>query len=336
MNPRPTLKDVAEHAGVSFKTVSRVVNGESGVSQEMATRVQTAVDTLGYRRNHSASALRSGQRQGTIGVVHADIANPFAAAVHAAFEHEARANETLLLSGSAGEDPDEQDRLVEAFVARQVDGLAVIPSGYEPGPALRRELQRGTPIVFIDRDPGVPADLVLSDHRDGARAATQHLLDHGHRKIGFFGSREQTVSVQQRRLGFDDAMRRVDGAISTVRTDLTSIDKAERAVHELFADRGAAPTAVFAAQNLAATGAIRGLHQLELENDIALVAFDHLDIADIVQPGITTVPQDTEALGRSAAKLLFERIEGSTVEPRRAVVPVSLVPRGSGEIRERS
>lgn len=333
---RPTLKDVAELADVSFKTVSRVVNGETGVSAERASRVHEAVATLGYRRNHSARALRrSGKRIGTIGVIHADISNPFAAAVHAGFETVATTNDALLLSGSAGEDPERQEQLVEAFVARQVDGLVVIPIGGQPGPALQRELDRHMPIVFIDRDPGVTADLVLSDHRAGAQAATAHLLAHGHRKVGFLGSRDQTRSVQDRRRGFDDAMRSVDGAVSTVRTDLLSIAASEQAVHELFTDRGAAPTALFAAQNLAATGAVRALHQLGLQHEIALVAFDHIEIADIVEPRITTVPQNAGVLGRRAGELLFRRIDGSTDSAIREVVPVDLIERGSGEIRPR-
>ena len=141
--PRPTLKDVAERAGVSFKTVSRVVNDESGVSPAMADRVHTAIAELGYRRNHSAQALRRGDgRLGTVGIVHADAANPFAAAVHAAFERHLRTSaDTLVLSGSSHQDPHEQDRLVDAFIARQVDGLAVIPFGDQPGPALQRELE---------------------------------------------------------------------------------------------------------------------------------------------------------------------------------------------------
>ena len=330
---RPTLKDVADRAGVSFKTVSRVVNGEGGVSDDLTVRVEAAVHDLGFRRNHSARTLRrSGQRAGTIGVVHSDIANPFAAAVHAAFERSASEHDTLLLSGSAGGDPDLQDSLVEAFVSRQVDGLAVIPSGPEPGSNLARELGRGTPIVFIDREPGVPADVVLSDHRDGARKATEHLLRHGHQRIAFLGSRERSSSVRERRGGFDDVMKSIDGAVSTVRTDLTSIDGAVAAVHDLFRDRGAAPTALFAAQNLAAIGAVRALHQLGLQHEIALVAFDHLEIADIVDPGITTVPQDADALGRQASDLLFERMAGSNDPAIRHVIPVELVPRGSGEL----
>ena len=333
MTSRPTLKDVAEAAGVSFKTVSRVVNRESGVSSAMIERVNEAVTQLGYQRNHSAHLLRrSGQRLGTIGVIHADITNPFAAAVHVAFERQASAHDTLLLSGSTNEDPRRQDQLVEAFVSRRVDGLAVIPTADAPGPALERELARHTPIVFIDRDPGVDADVVLSDHRGGASTAVSHLLGHGHRRIGFIGSREETSSVRERRAGFDDAMRSVDGAVSTVRTHLTSIEASEAAVLDLFADKGAAPTALFAAQNLAATGAVRALHRLGLEHDVALVAFDHIEIADIVTPGITTAPQNAASLGQQAAELLFKRIAGSGDAPTRHVVPVELVARGSGEI----
>lgn len=343
---RPTLKDVADAAGVSFKTVSRVVNGEPGVSADLTERVNTAVAELGYRRNHSAHMLRrADQRAGTIGVVHADIANPFAAAVHAAFERAASGSDTLLLSGSAGEDPDRQDALVEAFMARQVDGLVVIPSGPRPGPALARELRRKTPIVFVDREPGVDADVVASDHHTGAHQATRHLVHHGHRHIVFLGSRQRTSSTRDRRRGFDEAMATVAGGESTVRTDLAGADQAEAAVRAIFAGEAGQragragdprfPSAIFAAQNLTAMGAVRALHKLGLHRDIALVAFDHLEIADIVEPGITTVPQDAGALGSRAAELLFDRIDGSRGPAIRHIEPLRLMPRGSGELRAR-
>ncbi len=330
---RPTLKDVAAAADVSFKTVSRVVNGESGVSSELSERVDAAVEQLGYRRNHNARRLRhSDKRGGTIGVVHADIANPFAAAVHASFEMAASEHDVLLLSGSASEDSLRQDALIDAFTERQVDGLVVIPCAEPPGPALQRELARGLPIVFVDRDPGVMADVVLSDHRAGAVLATSHLLDHGHRKIAFIGSKGDVDSVRLRRLGFDSVMNDCKGATSVHRSDLASVDQAAAGVRELFANRGAAPSAIFAAQNQAAIGALRALHELGLQHEVALVAFDSLDVADIVEPGITTVPQDAALLGRTAAAMLFDRISGSNQAVRRHVVPVQLIARGSGEI----
>lgn len=332
MASRPTLKDVADQAGVSFKTVSRVVNDEPGVSPAMAERVRRAVADLGYRRNRSAQVLRRADaRLQTVAIVHADGTNPFAAAVHAAFERHLRTEaDTLVVSASSHDDGEEHDRLVDLFTERQVDGLAVVPVGDAPGPALRRELDRRTPIVFIDREPGVDADLVASDHHGGARAATQHLLAHGHRRIAFLGSREQSESIRQRHAGFLDAMTEAGGD-SVVRLGLTSPELADEAVTELLAAADA-PTALFAAQNLAAVGAVRALHRLGHQHAVALVAFDHLEIADLVEPAITTAPQNAEALGRTAAELLLRRIDGDTSAPTRIVVPVDLVPRGSGEL----
>lgn len=332
MTSRPTLKDVAERAGVSFKTVSRVVNGESGVSPAMTERVRAAVAELGYRRNHSAQVLRrGGSRVGTVAVVHADSANPFAAAVHAAFERRLRTvADTVVVSASAHEDADEHDRLVGLFAERRVDGLAIVPVGDEPGPTLRRELAERTPVVFIDRAPGVAADSVASDHRGGARAATAHLLAHGHRRIAFLGSREQSESIRQRHAGFLDAVTDADAA-PIVRFGLTSPDLADAAVTDLLGATDP-PTALFAAQNLAAVGAVRALHRLGAQHDVALVAFDHLEIADLVEPAITTAPQNAEELGRAAADLLLRRIDGDAGEAITVVVPVEVIERGSGEI----
>lgn len=332
---RPTLKDVARHAGVSFKTVSRVVNGEPGVSTDMQERVQAAVSSLGYRRNRNARNLRqNGERVGTVGIVHADVTNPFAAGVQASVERHLRDEDVLLLSGSSGEDPDQQERLVEAMVDRRVDGLVVILSGGAPGPTLQRELSRGTPIVFVDRDPGVDADLVMSDHHGGAALATRHLLKSGHRHIGFLGSREETSSVRLRRQGFDQAVSAAGEATQkTILSGLTGAKAAQDAVRALFESDSPAPTALFAAQNLAATGTVRALHHLGLQNTVALVAFDHLEIADVLEPGVTTVPQDVEELGRQAALLLLARLLDPTRAFEQVTVPVALHARGSGELR---
>lgn len=332
------MKDVATLAGVSFKTVSRVVNGESGVSTSLAERVETAIDELGYRPNDGARTLRSGsQRATTIGVVHAEIANPFMAAVHSAFESVAASNGCLILSGTASEQIERHEELIRAFTRRRVDGLVVIPVGdatAPPSDVLIQEIQRGTPVVFIDRDPGIDADVVMSDHRGGAQLATQHLIDYGHHKIAFVGSRDHVHSVIERRAGFESVMTDAAASPAAVITGLRSPDQAADAVHELFARPDAErPTAIFAAQNGITLGAVRALHQLGLQHKVALVGFDHIDAVDIVDPAITTVPQDAEELGRRAGALLFSRLLDGRTEVRQEIVPVSLVPRGSGEIR---
>jgi len=334
---RPTMKNVASVAGVSFKTVSRVVNGEPGVSRQLEERVTAAIAELGYEPDHSARTLRQTARQSaTIGVVHADITNPFMAAVHAAFEAVAASHGCLILSGTSLEQPDRHDELIQAFTGRRVDGLVVVPVGdadAKPSEILTREVKRGTPIVFLDREPGIEADLVLSDHRGGAEMATRHLLSHGHRDIAFLGSRERVHSVIERRAGFEAVMRAAGASPAAVVTGLRTPDESAKAVHELLnRPRTEQPTAIFAAQNGLTLGAVRALHSLARQHEIALVGFDHIDSVDIVDPGITTVPQNAEEVGRRAGELLFSRLLDNRTESVREVVPVTLVPRGSGEI----
>lgn len=332
------MKNVATLAGVSFKTVSRVVNGEDGVSRQLEERVVAAIAELGYEPNHGARTLRMGATStATIGVVHADIANPFMVEVHRAFESVAAEHDCLILTGTSHEQPERHDDLIRAFARRRVDGLAVVPVGEsdaEPSETLDKEMQRGTPVVFIDREPGVDADTVMSDHRGGAILATQHLLAHGHRRVAFLGSRQHVHSVVERRAGFESTMRDVGLEPTAVITGMRSADDAAKSVYELLSrESGCQPTAIFAAQNGMTLGAVRALHALARQREIALVGFDHLDAVDIVDPGITTIPQNAAMVGRRAGELLFERLNGDRDTPVREIVPVTIVPRGSGEIR---
>jgi LacI family transcriptional regulator len=331
------MKNVAMLADVSFKTVSRVVNGEPGVSRQLEERVIAAIAELEYQPDHGARMLRQTARQSaTIGVVHADIANPFMAAVHSAFEAVAASNGYLLLSGTSLEQPERHDELIRAFTGRRVDGLVIIPVGNAtdpPSEVLEKEIERGTPVVFIDREPGLDADVVMSDHRGGGELATHHLLDHGHRRIAFLGSREHVHSVVERRAGFEAVMQRAGASPAAVISGLRTPDDSAKAIHDLMNKPAPhRPTAIFTAQNGLTLGAVRALHSLGLQHEIALVGFDHIDSADIVDPGITTVPQNAEDVGRRAGELLFSRILDARMTSMREIVPVILVPRGSGEI----
>ena len=336
------MKNVATLAGVSFKTVSRVINGESGVSRQLEERVTAAIAELGYQPDHGARNLRRSTPQpATVWVIHANISNPFMAAVHEAFEAVAAIHDCLILSGTSLEQPERHDELIRAFTGRRVDGLLIVPVGPPtdgPSELLEREIKRGTPVVFIDRDPGFRADVVMSDHRGGAELATQHLLDHGHQKIAFLGSREHVHSVVERRAGFEAVMRgaaanRAAADQAAIVTGLRAPDDAAKAVHELMSLSPASrPTAIFTAQNGLTLGAVRALHTLGMQHDIALVGFDHIDSVDIVNPGITTVPQNADEVGRRAGELLFRRLAGDQTAPIREIVPVTLVRRGSGEI----
>src|SRR5882724_7817489 len=185
---RPTMLDVAALAGVGLKTVSRVVNGEPGVSPTLEAKVRRAIEQLDYRRDANASMLRRlGGKTETIGLVLEDVANPFSSALHRAIEDSARARNVLVFAGSCDEDPRRERELIGSFRDRRVDGIIVVPAGHDHT-YLYDEQRAGTALVFVDRPASnLGADSVVSDNLGGAAQAVSHLLKHGHRRIGFLG-----------------------------------------------------------------------------------------------------------------------------------------------------
>jgi LacI family transcriptional regulator len=332
---RPTMRDVASLARVSLKTVSRVVNGESGVSPRLAKRVAAASERLAYRHNLTASALRrSDGRSLTIGVVLEDVANPFASTLHRAIEDVAVERRVLVLAGSSDEDAERERELVTAFASRRVDGLIIQPSS-EDHRYLAAERRAGTALVFVDRPPrGLQADAVVTDNAAGIRRAVLHLIEHGHRRIGYLGDLHTIATASDRHQGYVDELTEhgIDVDRSLVRLDLRGSDKAEAAALDLLRSRRR-PTALVASQNLITIGALRALRGLELHTTVALVGFDDFTLADLLQPGITVIAQDPAAIGRTAAGVLFRRLDGDESPARVHVVRTRMITRGSGEIR---
>jgi LacI family transcriptional regulator len=331
---RPTMREVAAVAGVSLATVSRAINGDEKVRPDLAERVRDAVALLGYRRDVTATTLRRADRlSASIGLVFDDVANPFHATVHRGIEDVARARGVLAFAGSSDEDPDRERELVHAFSGRRVDGLVIVPAGDDHS-YLARDRDAGVALVFVDRPPGfIDADVVLSDHRAGARAATEHLLVAGHRRIGYLGDRQQIPSAVERLRGHREALagHGVAGDPRLERLELEDSAAARRAALERL--RGdEPPTALFAAQNLITIGTVQALRELGLQRSVACVGFDDVTLADALEPGLTVVAQDARGLGRTAAELLFARLDGDGGPTRRIVLPTRLVARGSGEL----
>jgi LacI family transcriptional regulator len=332
---RPTLRDVAELAQVSFKTVSRVVNEEGGVSDELVSRVESAITELGYRPDDRARRLRqAGTQTGTIGFVLVDVANPFFSSILRGIEEVAVANGSLVLSGSTDGSDEREDQLIETFVARRVDGLIVVTHQLHDGP-LQEEIRRGTPVVFLDLEPtNLSADLVRSDHRGGAVLATRHLIGHGHRRIMFLGDDPTIFSARLRLEGYKAAMKQAKLPVGpqVVIHGRHTVEEWRAIVSERLRAPDA-PTAIFSAQNFITVGAVQAIHDCGLQRSVAQVGFDDIDLADVVDPGITVVPQQPRELGRRAAERLFDRIGGASGPLVRQVLPPSLIERGSGEIR---
>jgi LacI family transcriptional regulator len=330
---RPTMKDVAALAGVGIKTVSRVFNDVPTVAPELVERVRTAADELGYRPNLTAASLRrTGGRTNTIGLLLEDVSNPFSSAVHRAVEDYARARGALVLAGSLDEDPHREQELARTLIDRRVDGLIVMPAGNNHEYVLA-EQRAGTPFVFIDRPPSpLVADAVVSDNRGGARHAVEHLLQTGHRRIAYLGDDLAIATAEERFLGFRDATSAARLPVDDrfVQHGLRDAGHAKQVTLEMC--RQDPPDAIFASRNVISVGVVQALHKLGLQHRIALVGFDDIPLADLVDPGITVVAQDPTEIGRRAAQRLFDRLHGNEAPPSVHVVATQLVQRGSGEL----
>ncbi|MEV2210363.1 LacI family DNA-binding transcriptional regulator [Streptomyces sp. NPDC050997] len=331
-NARPTMRDVAERAQVAVVTVSRVVNGIGTVREETADRVIAAINAIGYQRNEIARSLRPGQNSMTIGLLLGDLTNPFYASLaKAAVEVANRAGYAVLLS-TADEDPEVERRAVGELIGRRVAGLIIVPD--QGDHAFLNEINGHdhVPIVFVDRPAtGVEADVVLVDNEDGGRKATQHLIDQGHRRIAILVA-PSYYSTGRRLRGYRKALRRNgitpdNDLIVTLRRGTT--EEASAATHTLLtSDRP--PTAVFSTTGFLTEGVLRACRQLQAP--IAVVGFDDFKLADMLPTPVTVVTSDTEELGRHAAHLLLDRINGDDAPSRRTVLPVHLITRGTGEI----
>lgn len=321
MTQRPTMNDVARVAGVSLKTVSRVVNGETSVAPDLAARVQAAVVALDYRPHLGASMLRRNDRRTrTIGVLLADVADPFSAAVHRAIADRAYAHGIHVLTGNLNEEPGREQELATAFAERQADGMIIAPTAPDQG---YLEAFGGMPVVFVDRSAaGAAGDTVTATNMAGAAGAVRHLIVHGHRRIAYLGDRRDRYGGYLTALG---------GRPGPVMFDLHGPADAEGAAVALL--RGPdPPTAIFAGAHPVTVGVIRALRRLGRHHSVALVGFGDFPLADLLDPAVTVVAQDPARIGRTAADALFERIDGRDGPFREIRIATTLIPRGSGEL----
>jgi LacI family transcriptional regulator len=322
------MKDVAAHAGVSPMTVSRVVNGDSGVLPETAARVEQAIRRLGYQRDDVARQLRrQGQLTKTIGLLVDNVADPFMAAFASAAEDVARQQDCVVLIGSSRDDLAREREVLSAFTSRRVDGLILIPVGGSHR-FLRHALATGTQIVCADRRAtGLDVDTVIVDNRAAAERAVAHLISHGHRRIAYLGDRPEIWAVGERYAGYLAALEAAGLAADPgiVRHGLRHGPDAADAVTELFG-RPDPPTAVLASNDVVAFGVL-----MALPPGVAFLGFDDFTLAD--RMGISVVAQDPVVIGTTAAQLLFSRIHGDRSPPRTVVLQTQFIPRGSGEIQ---
>jgi DNA-binding LacI/PurR family transcriptional regulator len=332
MPPMPTIKDVAQRAGVSPTTVSYVLNKSRFVSPETEARVRQAIKELNYQPDHVARSLRA-KRTMTVGMLVSDIANPFYADVVRGAQDVLSDKHYSLILCNTDEAPERELSTLQVLIQKKVDGLIVVATGANVEP-LREASNAGISIVLVDRQlPGNWLDTVLVDDERGAYEAVWHLLQLGHRQIGAIIGKIGISTTDNRRRGYEAALRDfgvpVDPAL--IQTGHSTIQGGIAAAHALL-DHRPRPTAIFAANNLMTVGVFLALKErgLRCPEDLAVVGFDDMVWLSAFTPGLTTVAQPNYELGKRAAELLLDRLTGHPPEsPRLVTLPPKLIVRES-------
>jgi len=331
---RVTIHDVANHAGVSAMTVSRVINDSPRVSVGTRKRVQASIAKLGYVPNRLARGLIQ-RRTGAFGVIVPDVANPFFTLVVRGAEDVAwRAGYHVILCDTQGNLERERGYL-EDMVAFQVEGVLIAPVGDSSRPHLRVLTRNNVPFVLIDRSiAGFEGDLVQGDSVGGGRQLVEHLIELGHRRIAMITETTDVSTARDRFQGYREALERAGiefDAELVVKSSAIDPAPAREAALKLL-DLADPPTAIFAVNNIAVVGVVEAARERDLDvpGDLALVCFDDIEHVSRLYPFLTVMAQPAETYGTIATQLLLDRLNGRVSQRRRIVVlPADFIVRRS-------
>lgn len=328
----PTIRDVARLAGVAPITVSRAINNSGYVSEETRQRVEQAVEKLGYIPNMLGPSLRSQQTM-TLAVIITDITNPFWTTVTRGVEDVAKANGYSTILCNTDESQEEQEQYLQMLLRRRIDGILLVPARSEPD-AIELIQKQDVPVVVMDRRvPGVDVDIVRADSEEGAYQLTKQLLSLGHRHVAMLAGPKHVSTSVDRVRGYQRALEEAG-----IESDEDRIywgnftQKAGFKMAQKVVDLTPRPTALFAANNFIAIGAIQALKKknLRVPEDIALVTVDDIPPAYTLEPFLTVATQPARELGQQATQLLLERIKGENeVSHRHIILPVEIIIRSS-------
>jgi DNA-binding LacI/PurR family transcriptional regulator len=330
VNKSVTLKDIAEIAGVSTRTVARVVHNNGYVAADTRKQIEQVIEKTGYRVNIVARGLRK-QQTFTIGhLLRGLIPNPFFAGVALGVEQQANKAGYSVLLFNVQQDTQRERQGLETLLERRVD--AVIFTTACDAENVRMAMQSGTTVVQVERPTPVKTNLVLIDNYAGAVEAVEHLIDLGHRRIAFIGSKVNGVAnpgytaVDNDRLnGYLDTLREYDIPIDDRLIDLSSdysVEDSEAAtanIHRLL-ELSPPPTALFVGWDYMAAGIMQVLYErgLRIPDDMSIVGFDNT-LAPYLSPPLTTVEQPMMEIGRAAARVAIEQIEREDIPPLQTV-----------------
>lgn len=326
-----TILDVARQSGVSQATAARALGGYGSVSQNAHERVLAAASSLGYRRNGVARSMITGTTR-TLGVVLADIENPFFYRALRGITDTARARGFDVVLANTDEDAGVEHKALSTLAERRVDGLIICPAIDEDGTQLADTVRSGVPVVLLDRQvPGLDADMVGLDNRQAALVATRCLTEHGHTRIAIVtggppsildklrrpGMRAvQNISVTTvggRAAGYRDAML---AAGIELRPEYVSANGFRRedasAATRAFLELPEPPTAILAFDSILTLGVLLAMRELRVRcpQDVSVLGFDDAEWAEVVSPPLSVLRQPVYEIGVKACELLLERVEG--------------------------
>lgn len=327
-----TLAEVAKRAGVSTATVSMVLRNRGRISPATRERVLQALDESGYVYNQTAANLRN-RSSNQVGLLLHDITNPFYGEMTAGLSHEMERHEMLLFLANSEESCERQQKFVDSLMRNNACGM-VLCAARETPPAFFEALKRrNIPAIMVVRPPDEPGfDFVGTDNFLGTQMATAHLLKMGHRDIAFIGGSQHSRTRSQRIGGFTSKL--LENGIAPKAEWLVTAEASQsdgaRAAEALFS-RYPQITAAVCYQDIVALGVMQTLRKMSREpgRDFALVGFDDISEAALVQPALTTVSVAAKEIGRKAGELLFSRIQGNDEPPKSIILPPALVVRES-------
>lgn len=335
-----SIRDVAQHAGVSVGTVSNVLNRPGDVSADSIRRVQQAIEALGYVRNDAARKLRAGTST-TVGFVVLDGQNPFFGDVVRGAEDEASSNGIAVLYGNTDEDPKRERMYLDLFEEQQVGGVLISPYA-DIHPRLERLRSRGIPAVLVDRFSGDGRFSSVSvDSVAGGRVAVEHLIETGRRRIAFVGGPFNMRQVADRlagaRVATENAGAHVE--LEVVATGAPTVSEGVAAGARITArPQTQWPDAIFAANDLLAMGLLQALTvggRTLVPDQIALIGFDDNAFAAAAAVPLSSMRQPSRMIGRTALRILLEEIADPELIPRQTVFQPDLVVRASTRAKAR-
>ena len=328
---RVTLQDVADVVGVSRSTVSLVLSDHPRISRETRRKVLEAVEALGYVYDRRAASLRT-KRSYTVGLIITDITNPFYAELTSGIESQLLEANYIALLGSTSDRIDNQERFIETMRERGTDGIILCPARGTSADSIE-SLARQLPTVLITRYlAGLDIDYVGTDNELGARRATEHFIERGHRRIAFIGGPQDSSARRDRLSGLLSSLEKHGMALdaSLLMTSPVTRKGGYDAIQALAA-RGDAPTAVLCYNDVVAFGVMLGLRACGLEpgRDVAVAGFDDVHEASLWNPPLSSVSATLTQMGQQAAALLLQRIEEPARPPQQVILPSSLIIRAS-------